>query len=525
MKFNIKKKFLAAAVCFALSASNALAMPSGGTVVVGDGNITGVTPGTLANGATITATSNGVIDWTSFSIGNGESLTFALGGNTVLNRVTGDQLSSLLGTLDASSGNLILSNPNGIVVGNGANISANNLMLTTLSLENDAVNNLFKDNDCIATLTNKNRTNGVTINGGIIEITKALDVIGGTVTVADGVSITGMPTPTDIHLVAANKVDVSGGDAGVVSAVSTSANVVNIGTEGGSSTTLNTYNNVGLYGGSINVNNTNIKSNNIDIFASTVNNNNGSTITANTANTVNIKNSRLESKYDTFAVGHSVSISNGYINTSNGQVEIAAVKKYSENAAPEAFSDNKVTISSDTIFANSDSTMVYAGAAIVDDNYYGTKGQQEINRGDDGNVHAIILVSSTQNPANINDITEDTQANINDIAEDTPVEKIHEVASKITDADVVLDILNNIASSNVNLSDEKKQQIVQAIMEYSPVMADKNQEIKNQDAASQAEGTAAPLENASNTGATSDNDAESAVTVDSNSSDNNESEE
>lgn len=514
MKFNIKKKFLAAAVCFALSASNALAMPSGGTVVVGDGNITGVTPGTLANGATITATSNGVIDWTSFSIGNGESLTFALGGNTVLNRVTGDQLSSLLGTLDASTGNLILSNPNGIVVGNGANISANNLMLTTLSLENDAVNNLFKDNDCIATLTNKNRTNGVTINGGIIEITKALDVIGGTVTVADGVSITGMPTPTDIHLVAANKVDVSGGDAGVVSAVSTSANVVNIGTEGGSSTTLNTYNNVGLYGGSINVNNTNIKSNNIDIFASTVNNNNGSTITANTANTVNIKNSRLESKYDTFAVGHSVSISNGYINTSNGQVEIAAVKKYSENAAPEAFSDNKVTISSDTIFANSDSTMVYAGAAIVDDNYYGTKGQQEINRGDDGNVHAIILVSSTQNPANINDI-----------AEDTPVEKIHEVASKITDANVVLDILNNIASGNVNLSDEKKQQIVQAIMEYSPVMADKNQEIKNQDAASQAEGTAAPLENASNTGATSDNDAESAVTVDSNSSDNNESEE
>ena len=514
MKFNIKKKFLAAAVCFALSASNALAMPSGGTVVVGDGNITGVTPGTLANGATITATSNGVIDWTSFSIGNGESLTFALGGNTVLNRVTGDQLSSLLGTLDASSGNLILSNPNGIVVGNGANISANNLMLTTLSLENDAVNNLFKDNDCIATLTNKNRTNGVTINGGIIEITKALDVIGGTVTVADGVSITGMPTPTDIHLVAANKVDVSGGDAGVVSAVSTSANVVNIGTEGGSSTTLNTYNNVGLYGGSININNTNIKSNNIDIFASTVNNNNGSTITANTANTVNIKNSRLESKYDTFAVGHSVSISNGYINTSNGQVEIAAVKKYSENAAPEAFSDNKVTISSDTIFANSDSTMVYAGAAIVDDNYYGTKGQQEINRGDDGNVHAIILVSSTQNPANINDITEDT-----------PVEKIHEVASKITDVNVVIDILNNIASGNVNLSDEKKQQIVQAIMEYSPVMADKNQEIKNQDAASQAEGTAAPLENASNTGATSDNDAESAVTVDSNSSDNNESEE
>ena len=79
-----------------MSASNALAMQSGGTVVVGDGNITGVTPGTLANGATITATSNGVIDWTSFSIGNGESLTFALGGNTVLNRVTGDQLSSLL---------------------------------------------------------------------------------------------------------------------------------------------------------------------------------------------------------------------------------------------------------------------------------------------------------------------------------------------------------------------------------------------------------------------------------------------
>ena len=83
----------------------------------------------------------------------------------------------------------------------------------------------------------------------------------------------------------------------------------------------------------------------------------------------------------------------------------------------------------------------------------------------------------------------------------------------------------SLAKKRRTYSAEFKQQIVQAIMEYSPVMADKNQEIKNQDAASQAEGTAAPLENASNTGATSDNDAESAVTVDSNSSDNNESEE
>lgn len=671
MKFNIKKKFLAAAVCLALSTSSALAMPTGGSVQ--SGSIDLPNGGNLISGDTITASTNGVIDWTSFSIGNGESLTFALSGNTVLNRVTGDQLSSLLGTLDASTGNLILSNPNGILVGAGAEINAHNLMLTTLSFDNEAANIIFNDVDKIANFKNGNAAKGVEINGGTVSVAHALDVIGGTVTIADGVNITGAGSgslPTDIHVLAANKADVSGGDAGLVSANATSANVINIGTDN-NMTNLMALNNVGLYGGGININNTNIKSKNVDVFAFAVNN--GSTITADTTNTVNIKDSHLQSddiggnnggsmnvfggKVDinhteliadgTTAVrdifvaagssasgsesgmnlttdnGNDVTITNSSIrnNTyndsgvgpiesgtkiygssvtvkdsevlSNGDIELFALKSFAHNGKKLDFAAsgnvNKLTVDSSAINSNQEratdrSDAVLFGGSV--DIAGSSKIEAPANAGHDifalssakvddatdtfelkanannkltiadtvtltggnngpqknlpgvyagsikvGNGEADTTVGEKEITVNGKSVWAAIYNNYNegidigDITEDTPVEKIHEAASKITDPKDALDILTNIASGNVNLSDEKKKQVVKAIMESSPVVSDKTQEIKNQDAASQAEGATAPLENAANAGADSDNGADSAVTVEGNTSDNNESEE
>src|SRR5258708_209992 len=89
-------------------------LPQGGTLVRGQGTIS------AGNGAlTIHQTSpsgRGVIDWHSFSIGNGNTVTFNNGSGATLNRVTGGDPSSILGTL-TPTGSLYLINPQRIGVG------------------------------------------------------------------------------------------------------------------------------------------------------------------------------------------------------------------------------------------------------------------------------------------------------------------------------------------------------------------------------------------------------------------------
>jgi len=77
---NLKKKMrrgsLAALITLALT-SSALAMPTGGVVQSGDVNIGGSTDfSTVANGATIGATTDSTINWNTFNIANGETLNF-----------------------------------------------------------------------------------------------------------------------------------------------------------------------------------------------------------------------------------------------------------------------------------------------------------------------------------------------------------------------------------------------------------------------------------------------------------------
>jgi filamentous hemagglutinin family protein len=99
-------------------ASLAGTLPTGGTFVAGAGSIN-------AGGTSLTidqTTTRGVIDWSHFSIGSGNRVSFLNGSGATLNRVTGSDLSVILGTLSAT-GSVYLINPQGIVVGPGGKVA------------------------------------------------------------------------------------------------------------------------------------------------------------------------------------------------------------------------------------------------------------------------------------------------------------------------------------------------------------------------------------------------------------------
>ncbi|WP_343219838.1 filamentous hemagglutinin N-terminal domain-containing protein [Paraburkholderia tuberum] len=82
--------------------------------------------------------SRGVIDWHSFSIGNGNTVAFNNGSGATLNRVTGGDPSSILGKLTAT-GSLYLINPQGILVGpSGVVSTGGRFVASTLDICNDA---------------------------------------------------------------------------------------------------------------------------------------------------------------------------------------------------------------------------------------------------------------------------------------------------------------------------------------------------------------------------------------------------
>ncbi len=76
-----------------------------------------------------------VIDWRSFSIGARETVQFKQPSTTsaTLNRVTGEQISAILGRLNAN-GQIVLVNPHGILFGQGAQINVGSLIASTANL-------------------------------------------------------------------------------------------------------------------------------------------------------------------------------------------------------------------------------------------------------------------------------------------------------------------------------------------------------------------------------------------------------
>ena len=140
IKKHVRRGSLAALIALALT-SSALAMPTGGEVVRGAGDITvngGTDFSTIANNATITANNDGQINWQAFNIANGETLNFNIANHkTLVNQVTGAQLSDILGTMNQTSGggSVVLVNPNGIHIGATAVLNVPDLTLSALSID------------------------------------------------------------------------------------------------------------------------------------------------------------------------------------------------------------------------------------------------------------------------------------------------------------------------------------------------------------------------------------------------------
>ncbi|MDB5393607.1 MAG: hypothetical protein JWM91_1113, partial [Rhodospirillales bacterium] len=123
--------FIPALLAFAVP--QAYANPAGGNVVAGQALIGGA-------GRTLTVdqtSSRAIINWQSFSIGAGQTTRFNLpsANAAILNRVTGTQLSSLLGNL-YSNGQVYLLNPNGIVVGPNGRVETKGFIASTLDTQN-----------------------------------------------------------------------------------------------------------------------------------------------------------------------------------------------------------------------------------------------------------------------------------------------------------------------------------------------------------------------------------------------------
>ena len=233
--FNHKsrKAFLTAAICLALSQS-VFAMPTGGKVV--DGTVTGID--TVASGGTINVNSNALIDWETFNIAKGETLNFTFSKDylNVINHVTGDEMSKLLGTLNAKNGNVYLINPNGILVGSGARIDAGSLVLSTLNATDDQLKSALQNGFTNLDLTSKAGSKGITIeNGANIQVGPFLGLLGNKVQIADNVTISDAPydkNETTLVVAAADKASLvlTGGGAEDIASVTTGKdNTVTIG--------------------------------------------------------------------------------------------------------------------------------------------------------------------------------------------------------------------------------------------------------------------------------------------------------
>src|SRR5580658_3513921 len=118
-----------------LGAGTALANPQGATVVSGGISIT------MPNSTTLDVTqttNNGIINWQSFNIANGEKTIFQQPSTaaTTLNKIGSNFPSTIAGQLTAN-GNLILINPNGIIFAKGSQVNANSLIATPSDIRDE----------------------------------------------------------------------------------------------------------------------------------------------------------------------------------------------------------------------------------------------------------------------------------------------------------------------------------------------------------------------------------------------------
>ncbi|WP_178130260.1 filamentous hemagglutinin N-terminal domain-containing protein [Reyranella sp. CPCC 100927] len=139
-------------------------LPTGGTVVGGAATITTGTNQVVVN----QTTNRGVIDWRSFSIGQGNRVDFQQPGasSVTLNRVTGPDPSVIAGQLTAN-GQIVLVNGAGVVFANGAQVNVGSLAASTANIRNPQA--FMADGKLVFDVPSPNANAGV-VNAGTITV-------------------------------------------------------------------------------------------------------------------------------------------------------------------------------------------------------------------------------------------------------------------------------------------------------------------------------------------------------------------
>ncbi len=173
----------------ALSTSSLLAhaapvLPTGGKVAAGQAVI-----GAPSGGALSIAQSSGkaIINWSSFSIGQGGKVSFQNGSGATLNRVTGGAGVSSLDGLLTATGSVYLLNPNGVIVGRSGVVNVGGgFVASTLDTPNAAFLSggpLRLTGSSPAAVVNYGRIGSL---GGDVALVAARVANAGTVTAANG---------------------------------------------------------------------------------------------------------------------------------------------------------------------------------------------------------------------------------------------------------------------------------------------------------------------------------------------------
>lgn len=117
-----------------LFGNQGFAMPTNGHVVNGNAQLSGNGTNMLIN----QHSQNVIINWQSFNIAQGESVTFYQpnSNSVALNRVLGQDPSAIFGKLNAN-GKVFLINPNGILFGRGAQVNVGGLVASSMNIADD----------------------------------------------------------------------------------------------------------------------------------------------------------------------------------------------------------------------------------------------------------------------------------------------------------------------------------------------------------------------------------------------------
>lgn len=218
-----EKVLLISSLALILSSGHAFCMPTEGVVV--NGAVTNVdNPAEVMK-----AEANSIVNWWSFDINKNEKVVFDTQNYTVLNKVLNGQESKILGSLsDIGNGRLILFNPSGVVIGDGATINVNDLTLTTLEMPSENLESFASNGSTFNQTSVGQRFINIGKNA-TFDINKALQIYAGGIYIADGVKIipnnkneelsrvvlgTGIQVTDDHHFNIHNKTNPNDNDAG-----------------------------------------------------------------------------------------------------------------------------------------------------------------------------------------------------------------------------------------------------------------------------------------------------------------------